>query len=262
MDTLNAEHYINAFLVEKGVRPAYLIQNHCISTDIEVNTHVKNVQQMFPSLKLFVYNNYYFLATRQLRTDDVNSSEKIAKILRFDCDVNFDDLDREKETTDYNVDVYLNGKTAPITLITYVCQTDSKRASANRLVDDVRTEVLNDLYLKPLVNKVELKVNVTMPVVSFIPKLLDLTYTFNEDELRHLGDIIYNVMNETSCNKIVNAIDYMNPIHRGIMLGYLSEFKHNVLEPLYPLQSTGYMKQIYDIEDKKSDLMVTILNSS
>ena len=260
MDALNVEHYINAFLVEKGVRDAYLIQN-CIDTDTEITALVKNIQLVFPSLKLFVSNNYYFLATRQLQTDDVNSSEKIAKILRFDCDVNFDDLDRETETTDYNVDVYLNGKTTPITLITYVCQTDSKRESAERLVDDVRTEVLNDPYLKTLVNKVELKANVTMPTMSFVSKLLDLTYTFNEEEIQHLDDIVFNVMNETSCIKIVNAIDYMNPIHRGIMLGYISDYQHNVLDPLYPLQSTGYMKQIYDIENKKSDLMVTILQS-
>ena len=257
--TLVYEPYINAFLVEKGVRDAYLIQNF-ESTDTEVIALTNNIQVVFPNLKVFVSNNYYYLSKRELKTEDVNSSEKIAKVLRFECDVNFEDLDRTKETIDYNVDVYMKGNTEPITLITYVCQTDNLRDAAIKLVDDIRQTLMNDPYMKTMVRKVELMVNVTMPALSFLPKLMDLSYVFNVNEIRHLDDIIYNIMNEDSSKKIIDAIDYANPIHRGLMIGYIGDYQHHVLEPLYPLQSTGYMDQIYEIEKKKTALLLGIIN--
>jgi hypothetical protein len=252
------EPYINAFLVEKGVRDAYLIQNF-ESTDTEVIALINNIQVIFPNLKVLVYNNYYYLSKRELKTEDVNSSEKIAKVLRFECDVNFEDLDRNKETIDYNVDVYMKGNTEPITLITYVCQTDNLRDAAIKLVDDIRQTLMNDPYLKTMIRKVELMVNVTMPALSFLPKLMDLSYVFNVNEIQHLDNIIYNIMNEDSSKKIIDAIDYANPIHRGLMIGYIGDYQHHVLEPLYPLQSTGYMDQIYEIEKKKTALLLGII---
>jgi len=260
-DKFGPINYINSFLVEKGVRDAYLIQNF-ESTDIEVNKLIKNIQHSFPILKLYKQNNYFYLSRKQLTNDDVNSETKIASLLRFVCDVGFEDLDREIEITDYNVNVFINGSDDPISIITYVCQTDSTKDSAKLLVDDIREVIMHDINLKQIVSKVELKVNVTTPVMSLIPKLMDLKYKFNKNEMLEMDNIIFNIMNEISFNKIVNSIDYMNPIHRGVMLGYISDYQHNILQPLYPLQSSGYMEQIYKIEDKKSDLMMSFLSNT
>ena len=46
-DKLGAINYINSFLIEKGVRDAYLIQNF-ESTEIEVNKMINNIQVIFP----------------------------------------------------------------------------------------------------------------------------------------------------------------------------------------------------------------------
>ena len=53
-----------------------------------------------------------------------------------------------------------------------------------------------------------------------------------------------------------------NIIHRGIILTYITEYEYDTLEPLYPLQPSGYMEQIYEIENKKTDLMKKILIDS
>ena len=260
-DKLGPINYINSFLIDKGVRDAYLIQNF-ESTDIEITKMINNIQNSFPTLKLYKHENYYFLSRKQLTNDDVNSETKIASLLRFVCDIEFKDLDREIETTYYNVNVCLNGSVDPISIITYVCQTDRTIDSAKLLVDDIREVIMHDINLNKIVSNIELEVNVSKPEMLLIPKLMDINYKFNEEDIIDMENILFNTMNDSSFNKIVNSFDYMNPIHRGIMLGYISDYKYNVLQPLYPLQSSGYMEKIYKIEDKKTDLILKILSNS
>tara|TARA_B100000795_G_scaffold268632_1_gene256013 strand:- start:74 stop:901 length:828 start_codon:yes stop_codon:yes gene_type:complete len=260
-NSLGGEEYINSFLVEKGIRKAYLIQNF-ETTTVTVDKLICDIQTIFPTLKLFKQNNYYYLSIKQLKKEDVDNNVKIASLLRFDSDLDFDDLDREKDMIDYNVNVFLNDTNEPITIITYLCQTNSKKESAEKLVDDIIDILRSDINFKKLVLKVELQINVTVPIMSLVPKLMDNKYKFNDEEKKQLDDIIFNTWNEISSSKIIENINYDNTLHRGVMLVYISEYKYSILEPLYPLQSSGYMEEIYKIENKKSELMIQFLIDS
>jgi hypothetical protein len=244
--------YINSFLITKGIRDAYLIQNFDSST-ANIEQRVKKILHVFPSLHLLRYNNYYFLSVKPLQKNNVDSDKKIAQLLRFSCDVDFKDLDRKKETVAYNINVFLKADQDPITIITYLCQTKSTIRSAEQLVNDIR---------KVLDFKVELDVNVDIPVVSLIPKLVNPKYKFNDDEIHTLDNVIYNIMNQKSYHNILSEIDYNNLIHRGIVLTYITDHEHDTLQPFYPLNTSGHMEEIYEIEDQRSELMKQILVDS
>ena len=78
-----------------------------------------NIIKVFPKLKLFTNNNYYYLTLNELTLEDINDNINIAKLLLFDCDNNFDDLDYTKEITNYIISIYLKDTSDPITIITY-----------------------------------------------------------------------------------------------------------------------------------------------
>ena len=259
-DSLKPVDYINSFLVEKGIRDAYLIQNFESNTDV-VESRIAEIQTIFPKLKILKTGNYYFLSLKQLKKVDVETDEKISPILRFSCDVKYTDLDRTMETIGYHINVFLKGIEEPLNIISYVCQTTSTIRDAEQLVSDIKKVLMDDINLKKIVLKVELDVVVDMPILSFIPKLMDPKYKFNKEEIEGLNNIIFNIMN-SSYEKIIDNIDYDNLIHRGIMLVYITEHEHDILEPFYPLQSSGHMEEITQIEDKKCDLMEKILVDS
>lgn len=98
-----------------------------------------NIIKVFPKLKLFTNNNYYYLTLNELTLEDINDNINIAKLLLFDCDNNFDDLDYTKEITNYIISIYLKDTSDPITIITYICQIDAKRTSAEKLFEQIKT---------------------------------------------------------------------------------------------------------------------------
>ena len=254
---INPEDFINSFLIIKGVRDAYLLQNHK-STTYEIDNRINAIQTKFPELNLLKNNNYYYFSLKKLTLQDIETNEQISKILRFSCDVEFDNLNRNIETVTYNFNVYLQRIKDPINIITYICQTKNTIQDANKLLEDIKTALSSITTFEGA----ELNIKVNIPVISLIPKLIDISYVFTQDEIEALDDIIYNIMNFNNYNKIIGNINYYNPIHRGIVLAYISDFKHPVLEPLYPLNTSGYMEDINRIEDKKSDLIQKILIDS
>ena len=243
---LKKEDYINALLVENKIREAYLIQNFESTTEI-IDVRIKQIQTIFPKLNLLQNNNYYFLSLKPLKLVDVDNDKKIARLLRFICDVEFKDLDRTKETTSYHINVYLEEEENPITIISYVCQTKRTIKDAEKLVDDIKKILIKE----KITSLVKLDVDVNIPVISLIPKLMNPKYKFTKNEIRELNNIIFNIMNESSYRRILVEIDFNNLLHRGIMLSYIAEYEHDTLEAFYPLQSSGHMEEVYKIEDEK-----------
>ena len=254
------EDYINSLLVIKKVRKAYLIQNH-EPTDSQINKRITNIQKIFPTLILLKDGTYYYLSEEKLTIDDTSDNIKIGKILRFDCDEKFDDLDLEKLRISYNINVYLKYIKNPISIITYVCQTKSRVESARKLVSDIKDVLINEDYLKDKFMKIELKINDMIPAKSFIPKLIDKKHKFTEPEKIEMYNIIDNIMNKHNYIKIKKEIDFNNILHRGIMLSFLSEHEHNYYKYL-PIQELKYFEQISEIEDKRINLILDILIES
>ena len=144
-------------------------------------------------------------------------------------------------------------------LTCYICQNDSKTTSAEKLVKDINNAIQNDDNLKTIVKDVRLEMTPVKPVLSIVHKLEDWSHEFKQEDKHLIENALYNLMQEHNYTKIINNLDYENPVHRGILLCYITEHEHDVMSPLYPLQSSGYMDEIFKIEDKKFQLMQEIL---
>lgn len=248
--------FLNAYLVINKVRNAFLLQNFD-DNDFDILKRISKIKNIFPNLYLLKSENYFFLSIEKLYENDINTEKKIANILRFKTDIDFDKLDKEKETISFNFIFDVNEQ-EPINLITYVCQTDKTKNDAELFLDDIIKAINKDNILKEIV-KVDLKIERFIPPKSLIPKLLNLNYTLNQEEIHTIGNVIFNIMNPESIGKIINSLDYKNPIHRGLILGFISDYEYDTLTPFYPLQTTGYSKDIYEIDEKKSILLEQIL---
>lgn len=255
MDILNPVDYINALLVVKGVRDAYLIQNFESTTDA-VDERIKKIQAQFPELKLLKNNNYYFLSLKPLKKEDVDDDTKIARLLRFSCDVDFKDLDRNKETITYSITVHIRGVSNPIPIITYICQTESTKRDAEQLKRDIHIALIKE---RVGVQHVKLHVEKNIPIRSLIPKLMKPSYKFTKREKDELENTIFNIMNEESAEGLIDAIDFNNSLHRGIMLAFIAQHEYDTLEPFFPLQTSGHMKEIQHIEKERGKLLHQIL---
>ena len=220
-----------------------------------------NIIKNFQKIKLLINNNYYYLTLNELTLEDINDNINIAKLLLFDCNNNFDDLDYTKEITNYIISIYLKDTSDPITIITYICQIDAKRESAIKLLKKIKRVLIDNTQLKNILLDVKLDIKVIYPVQSFIPKLINHEYTFNEEETKEMNYIINNIININDSERIIVNINYNNTLHRGIMLSFISIYEYNILEPFYPLQNNGLL-QIEQIENVQTDLILKILNDS
>ena len=75
-------------------------------------------------------------------------------------------------------------------------------------------------------------------------------------------DILYNCMSYECLQRLIPHINYKNEVHKGILLSFVSEYHHSLIEPLYPLQFSPYKDEIYEIEEKKIDSIIRMLDLS
>lgn len=257
---LGPEDYINSLLVVKGIRKAYLIQNFS-ETDIEIKERIENIQQVFPELQLLTEQNYNYLSLEKLTKKQVNNNDKIAKILHFECGSSFDTINRDEEYIVYNIIVTLNNQQV-IHLITYICQDDTTYENAEQLTNKIREVIFNHEYLKNIVEDVKLDMKIISPLSLLVDKIVNPKIRLNEDEIERIREFIYNIMNEENYRKIVDIIEYNNPIHRGFILSFIATLEFDPLTPLFPIQLSGYMEEIYDLENKRTELLVSLLKKT
>jgi hypothetical protein len=230
------EDYLNSLLVLKGVRKAYLIQNHYPDTHF-VEKRINKIKLAYKdSLLVTQKGNYFFVSTRKFDMNEIDTNAKIAALLRYNCDVPFDELDRTKDTVEYNFVVKLNNSALnSINLLTYVCQTDSKVKQANSLLQ----------HITAVFKKEELNITTTLNVVHRSPpdqlilKLLNPSHNFTKQEVEDIENVVYNVIGPSGTDELVNAINFTNLTHRGIILSIITEHKNDILSPFYPLQNYG-----------------------
>lgn len=260
-ELLYLEDTIQSYLIKEGVRQAYLIQNFETS-QTEINKRIYNILQKYPNLFILQNHNNFFVSKHKLDASDVLTQEQIGKILGFECgDQKFDKINRENTFYTYYINIILHNE-QKINLITYIHQTRDYVVELNNFKEKIEKTLDKNTELQNIIKEIHCEIISNNIKLSIVTEKLIKNFPLTKNEINAINEALFNTMNCENYNKLIKHIDYSNPIHKGIVLSYIANYTHDVLSPLFPLQSTGYMKEIYEIENKNIDLIISFLKQS
>lgn len=260
-DLLYLEDNIQSYLINEGVRPAYLIQNFEVSKT-EINKRIRTILLKYPNLFLLEKANYFFFSKTKLNDSNIIKQEQIGKLLGFECgDQIFDEIDKESTFYTYYINVILHNE-QKINLITYICQTCDYIVELNNFKEKIKKSLDKNIGFQNIIKEVKCGIISNNISLSDVTEKLIKNIPLTKREIKAIKDALFNTMNYENYEKLIKYIDYTHPIHIGIVLSYIAKYKHDVLTPFFPLQSTGYMNEIYEIETKNIDLIIQFLKQS
>jgi hypothetical protein len=276
MDLINKiglDNLINIILVVENIRPAFLIQpidyGETSHNDPKTRYILRCIKYNFPNLiHSFQYENYQGIIISKSNYNGVYDIDntKIGQILGYPSYLEFDNLDRNNETYSITVMVKLNDGNE-IDIFSNVCKDLTYLNMFEKIAQKSKEVLINNTeYIKLLDNKVidvYIKYRTIVSHQSIINKLLS-NGKIETDDIWLISNIFYN--NDYDDNiivKIMNTLQYDNPIHKGILLNILINDKNDILSPFYPLYKyPNEKKHIKIISKNLSDDLLSILKNS
>jgi hypothetical protein len=279
---LTHEEYINVYIVQQDGREGYLFQTIDygeFSFDSPISGEkLKCFKRDFPQLKYTPCSQGMMISKKEYNPKDLESDKELARILSFCCALEHaehSDSDSESDTdASYSFDVIVslsNGK--KITLISNICNTgddvceNKTRCLANRLKEILMSIPKDSRISMPDISDVSF-VRHTHYMEDYYIKLLSDTnrtdWTIRNDEMTNLENFLYNLgFSEVIQDYLSDGFQFNNPVHRGILIGILTQSKYNVLEPFLPLQEhPNEMKQVDAQTAKWEQLLLYTLKST
>jgi hypothetical protein len=243
--------FFNLILVQENVRPAMLIQTINYSKTIIKNI-LEYIELRFPNLILTKeYKGYQgIIVSKNDYTSECISSEYMGRILGYPYYSDFHKI------INYAIEIFVIKSNLNIQLLANVCNDIDKLDEFNKIADNAENVLLKYGF------NVKLKVVVTeiLSYESVIKELLsDRELSINY--INFINNQIWNYLTDGTSEdlpEICKHIDYSNKIHRGIIIAYLLNFKHDYLSVLYPLD--GNIKEKVDkISVELSNNIIKIL---
>jgi hypothetical protein len=240
--SINLDVILNCILVNEDVRPAMLVQpqdyGEATHNDPKTKYIIEEIQRIFHELKQSTnyqtYQGVIISKTDYNGREDI-SLEEMGKILGYPCYTDFEILDTTAITYGINLMVSYNGNNI-IQLFANKCSDEANVEEFNVLAKNALQAFSNRKYKKILqgikITKVYVESSSIEPVEIIIHKLVN--NDIKEQDIEEVQDILYNL--GFSEELIAYNFQYNNPIHKGILLGLLLNFKYNTLSPFFPLQ--------------------------
>ena len=267
---IGIEEYINAFLVDKGVRVGMMLQpadyRERTEADPKVKSIIRNIRAKFPSLIPFVTSNREMIfSKRQLTNREIISEKGLGTILGYPCADEFEaatEVKNSTPTTTLNLMVKLfdNVRTDEhtIQLLANVCLTPAKQPVLEQIARNAEAAIRADPVLSTLVESVFVRVDTTIPHSLLMEKLVR-GEDFTEPEMEEFKDALFNL----GFKDEGFPFSFTNPIHRGAAIALLSLYLHNPLEPFYPLQKyPGKDEEVNTQTEEFEDELLNALQSA
>jgi len=244
--------FFNLILVQENVRPAMLIQTINYSKTIIKNI-LQYIELRFPNLILTKeYKGYQgIIVSKNDYTSECISAEYMGRILGYPYYSDFDKI------INYAIEIFVITSNSNIQLLANVCNDIDKLSKFNKIADNAENVLLKYGF------NVKLKVVVTeIPSYESVIKELLSDRELSINYINFINNQIWNYLTDGTSEdlpEICKHIDYSNKIHRGIIIAYLLNFKHDYLSVLYPLD--GNIKEHVDkmsVELSKS--IIKVLN--
>lgn len=246
---LGLREYMNCLLVQNDVRPGMLLQ----SIDYGEPTFkgprtvkkVKTIRRLFPSLNILPLPPVDVLVSKRAYSpDDFRTSDDTGRAIGYPCVDDYQELLRNnvqfsRASVAINVYVYLSSKPdEPVQLFANKCKDTTHFESFQRIAAAAQTVLQADPIIGALVTSVQTVVEQIFPI-DYLVKKLQAGESLTNEELDETINYFYNFGFSEPFPKEV--IQVTNPVHRGIMITLLSYYKHDPLDPFYPL--TNYPGQ-------------------
>jgi hypothetical protein len=252
--SIGLDVYMNCVLVKAGLRNAMLIQpadyNEVVSTDPITADKLKALKEEFPELIQSDIDGETIISKRSYKSSDFTSPADMGNVLGFPCaaDYTYTLEHTDEPRTAINIMVLLKpgGNNSSSQLITYVCRDDKTFKSALEVAKKAEAILKADRIVGKIVDGVTATKRTIAPPKFLISRLLT-NKLLSEDEEFEIVNYVWNLglENASSYN-----YDLKNPVHRGILVGLLSVYDNNPVEPFYPLQYRPEGKKVDEITEK------------
>lgn len=252
--TIGLDVYMNCVLVRAGLRNAMLIQpanyNEAFSTDPVTAGKLKALKKAFPELIQSDIEGETIISKKTYTKDDIKTPEDMGKILGYSCanDYEYTLEHPDEPSTAINIEVFLKsgGNTNSEKIIAYVCRNDRTYMDAIEFAANAEVILKADPVIGKIVDRVLASINDIITPKFLISKLLS-NNPLNDSEKAEVMNYIWNLDLEGTPEY---NIDFKNPVHRGILVGLLSHYDNNPLEPFFPLQFRPEAKKVDEITRK------------
>jgi hypothetical protein len=247
--TIGLDVYMNCILVKTGLRNAMLIQpadyKEALSTDPITAAKLRALKKAFPELIQSNIGGETIISKRLYTETEIKRPADMGIILGFPCagDYEYTLEHTDEPKTGINIEVNLKpgGNDDSVQIVAYVCRDD--KTYNNALYFAKKAEEI--LKMDPIVGKIVESVTATkdtiVPPKYLINKLLTNKVLDEADQAQTIN-YVWNLSLESVASY---NIDFKNPVHKGILIGLLSIYDNNPLEPFFPLQ--------YRVEGDKVD---------
>ncbi len=260
---------LNCILVNENIRPAMLVQpqdyDEATGEDPKTKSILQEIKMNFPELKQS--ENYETYQGIIISKTDYNgqsiSLNDMGRVLGYPCYQDFEDLDRNKTTYGIYINIiFKNGE--KIQLLANICKDETKKNIFNDLAAKAKNAFKNPKY-KSLLKGFEVE-NVEVVSESIIPtqELINNLIQNKNMTKAEMDEFKNHLANSGFTDALIDYdFQFYNPIHQGIILGLLSNYKNQILSPFYPLQSyPGKLEEVDEITKNLETDLIHILNET
>lgn len=241
VETIGLDEYMNCVLVKQDVRHAMLIQpadyGEAISSDPKTARKLKALKAAFPGLvQSTVGGGETLISKKPYTSENIKDNAAMGTILGYPCADEYEYTlthpDEPRTAIEIIVNLKPGGNAENLQIIAYVCRTDKHYASAQHLATKAEAVLKADPVIGKIVDSVIAEKQTIMPTKFLINELLHNKPLSETDQ----DEVINKLLNLSLEGANTYDYDFTNPVHRGIIIGLLTFYDNNPIEPFFPLQ--------------------------
>jgi hypothetical protein len=253
------EKFLQAFLVSKGFRKAYLIQDFDLVTPLQQET-VRALHSAFPNLTKIEMNRGVLFTAKPLglkwlkvldadtkinndhnntnnntnnnndlkhtHKDPYVDDKRLGKLLGYPCYNDYDERPTE-EHYEYSLDVRFKDG-AVVNVIVNHCASNSKAREFNILRDKLESLLRSTPAVGILVDKVVVKADTLTPNATLVRMMANVKFSklnLTDSQIEK----IWNELENLGFGKLKSSTDLRDPIHRGVIAVLLALCQYDEL---------------------------------
>jgi len=244
----------NLILTHENIRPAMLIQPINYSA-VLLESILKYIGDYFPNLVLTrEYHGYQgIIVSKREYSDQRISSKDMGKILGYPY---YDHFDEITEDDSHVIEIIAIGTGSRTQILANVCNDIIKLPEFKQLAGNIEY-ILNKHSFEVTVHVIVTNIPSYSSVITELLSDRELSL----DHVDFVNNQFWNYLTDGTSQEIPEVcthLDYSNKIHRGILIAYLLDFKHDRLSILYPLKGTNKV-HVDRMNKKLNDALVKVL---